>query len=91
MILNYVFIAIVKLAKNKGYKYKKSDEYYRVEVTIRGSVEDTRILVNVAKNPNADSRWLAFILISGDKTIFDKAFLVFKKHCKTKFDYAKDQ
>ena len=56
MILNYVFIAIVKLAKNKGYKYKKSDEYYRVEVTIRGSVEDTRILVNVAKNPNADSR-----------------------------------
>jgi len=48
--------AIVELSAKKGYKFEKSQEYYRVELTIVSRECETRILVNVAKNPNAESR-----------------------------------
>lgn len=53
---DYLVDAVVEFAQEKGYKFIKSTEYYRVEIIVSYKSLTTRILVNIAKNPDADSR-----------------------------------
>jgi serine/threonine protein kinase len=83
--------AIVELAAKKGYKFIKSEDYYRVEVIVNHAGIETVIVVNVVKNPEGESRCLEFIKRTGDKDVFQDAFNKFKKHCKGIFEYDKNQ
>lgn len=77
--------AVVSVADKKKYKYKKSQDYFRVELTIGEGATKTNILVNVLKHPNEDSRCLEFLKLSGEKLAFDTAFKSVKRYCKDKF------
>jgi serine/threonine protein kinase len=83
--------AVVELAARKGFKFVKSEDYYRVELTINQAGTETIIVVNVVKNPEGESRCLEFIKRSGDKDVFSDIFNLFKKHCKGLFKYDKGQ
>jgi len=83
--------SIVELAAKKGYKFAKSPDYYRVEVTVNQGGIETVIVVNVVKNPEGESRCLEFIKRSGEKDMFLEAFAKFKKYVKGQFDYDKNQ
>lgn len=83
--------AVVEVACKKGWKFDKSEDYYRVEVFINMNGIETAVLVNVVKNPEGESRCLEFIKRSGDKDVFSDIFAVVKKHCKALFKYADDQ
>lgn len=83
--------AVVELAGKKGHGFKKSEDYYRVELFINKDGIENIIVVNVVKNPEGESRCLEFIKKEGDKDMFTDIFNMYKKHVKTCFDYDKDQ
>ena len=89
--LPFISTAIVQVCKEKGIKYDKSEEYYRVELKVDMDGVRSKILVNVAKNPNGESRCLAFILNDGQKDALDYMFRICKNYVKSKFEYSKVQ
>lgn len=48
--------AIVDICENQGYAYEKSEDFFRIELTVRHDYSETVVLVNVIKNPKRDSR-----------------------------------
>lgn len=72
--------AVVECAEKKKHDYVKSEDYYRVEVKITKGGETTKVVVNVVKNPDRESRCLEFIKKSGDKEVFNEIFSTYKKH-----------
>lgn len=83
--------AIVEYAVKKKHEFVKSEDYYRVELKLEEHKEMTKAVVNVVKNPDGDTRCLEFVLRSGNKETFDKIFAMYKRHCKTLFEYEKGQ
>lgn len=83
--------AIVEYAVKKKHEYVKSEDYYRVELKMEEKKEITKIVINVVKNPDGESRCLEFVLRSGNKEVFNKTFAVYKRHCKTLFEYEDGQ
>lgn len=77
--------AVIAVAKKKLYEYKKSKDYFRVELFIGDGKLKTKILVNVLKHPNDNARCLEFLKLSGEKCIFDLVFKSMKRYCKDKF------
>jgi len=83
--------AVIEYAGKKGHGFKKSEDYYRVELFINKDGIENDIVVNVVKNPEGESRCLEFIKKEGDKDAFTDIFNMYKKHVKTCFDYDKEQ
>lgn len=88
---DYLIDAVVELASKKGYKFLKSEDYYRVELIVNKLGIDTAVVVNVVKNPEGESRCLEFIKRSGDRDVFTEVFATVKKHVKTLFNYESGQ
>lgn len=70
----------VELAGKKGHGFKKSEDYYRVELFINRNGVENIIIINVVKNPEGESRCLEFIKKEGDKEVFSEMFNMYKKH-----------
>mmetsp|Transcript_20806 Transcript_20806/g.24041 ORF Transcript_20806/g.24041 Transcript_20806/m.24041 type:complete len:422 (-) Transcript_20806:85-1350(-) len=83
--------AVVDISKKKGFKFVKSEDYFRVELTVNQDSSKTVLIVNVVKNPEGESRCLEFVHISGDKELFVKVFATVKKSCKKIFKYDENQ
>jgi len=83
--------AIVEIAEAKQFKYKKSDEYFMVDVEIKNKGYETKIQMTVAKHPNAEARCISFENIEGSGELFKSAFKLFKKYLKRSFKYSGEQ
>ena len=79
--------AIVEIAEIQGYDYVKSEDFFRIELTINYDDIETVVLVNVIKNPKRESRCLEFIKRAGDTEMFNNVYEVWKNHWKTILKY----
>ena len=77
---------VVECATKNKINYKKSKEFFRVELKNTDDDSEAHILVNVLKKPESTMRCLEFIKLSGHKASFESLFTKFKKFCNKRID-----
>lgn len=82
--------AVVEIAAAKGYKFKKSEEYFRVILKAKEDGMEASVLINVVKKPEEEARCLEFVKMKGDKELFSSIFSKVRKELKRKFEVAQE-
>ena len=76
---------IVMFCKDNEYKYHKSKDFFKVDLSIKQSGSRVRISANVLKKPNEELRCLEFVKESGSANLYEKVFSEVKRHLKKQF------
>lgn len=79
---------VIDVATAKGYKFKKSEEYFRVVLKAKEGNLETSVLVNVVKKPDAEARCLELVKMKGDKELFTAIYYRVKRELKKRFKAA---
>lgn len=83
--------AVIKVSQQQSYKYKKSEDFFRVDITVTDDNDDEAdITINVLKAPDEQMRCLEFIRVNGSRSLYESTFTVFKRYCKKKFGSARN-
>jgi serine/threonine protein kinase len=83
--------ALIEFAKSKSYKFKKSNEFFRVNIYTEAPLEPLHIIVNVLKKRKEPLRRIEFIKESGSVDAYQKVFCDIKKFLNQRFTAIKMQ
>ena len=71
---------------NNEYNFDKSDEYYRVELEVCEVGEIAKIIANVLKKPDEESRCIQFLRSDGSRQAFWACFGKLKQYLLDRAD-----